>query len=285
MRYYARMANDSPGRLYVVATPIGNLEDLSPRARRVLAEVDVVAAEDTRHSRKLLEAAGSNAATESCHEHNEADKTALLMAALRTGKSVALVTDAGTPCVSDPGYRIVAAAREAHIPVEAVPGPCSPVAALSVSGLPSDRFAFHGFLPKKSAARRALFAEWGQWRGTHIAFDSPQRLGAALEDLAGALPGAEAAVARELTKMHEEVRRGTPAELAAHFQAHPPRGECVLLAHVGETPHKDWTPEELRERVEACMREQGLSRRDAVRQVAGATGAPRNAVYSAAQNQ
>lgn len=279
------MQHSGRARLFVVATPIGNLEDLSPRARRVLAEADIVAAEDTRHSRKLLGAAGSRARTESYHEHNEAEKAARLIAAMQAGQSVALVTDAGTPCISDPGYRLVAAAREAGICVETVPGPCSPVAALSVSGLPSDRFAFHGFLPRKRAPRRALFAEWGQWRGAHVAFESPQRLAAALDDLAETLPSVEAAVARELTKLHEEVRRGTPAELAAHFRAHAPRGECVLLAHVADSPARTWTDDELREQVAARMQEEGLSRRDAVRAVADATGEPRNRVYAAAQEK
>ncbi|HEX5339907.1 MAG TPA: 16S rRNA (cytidine(1402)-2'-O)-methyltransferase [Gammaproteobacteria bacterium] len=228
------------GILYVVATPIGNLEDLTPRARRVLAEVDTVAAEDTRHSGQLLKHAGISTPLISLHDHNEAERAPKLIARLLTGESIALISDAGTPLISDPGYDLVRAARQAGISVTPVPGACALVAALSVSGLPTDRFVFEGFLPGKQTARRtALQALAGETR-TLVFYESVHRLAESLSDM-GDIFGAmrQAVIARELTKLHEAVRDGTLAALLewATSDAHADKGEVVLLIRgISESP-------------------------------------------------
>ncbi len=275
----------SLGRLYVVATPIGNLEDISPRALRVLREADLIAAEDTRHSARLLEHFGIQARLVSYHDHNEADRAAMLIAALRSGESVALITDAGTPCIADPGYRAVRAAHDAGIPVVAVPGPSAALAALSVSGLPTDSFSFHGFFPRKRKQAEALLDAM-RAGGTHLFFESPNRLVATLEALEKAVGEASCCVARELTKVFEEVVPGSPACLVEHFSAAPVRGECVVVVYAPptrEVPAPD--PDLLRELVRAAMRRDGLSRRDAIRRVAAELRVPRNAVYAAARDE
>jgi len=201
-----------PGTLYLVATPIGNLEDMTFRALRILREVDLVAAEDTRHSRKLFSHFGIATPLTSYFEHNEAQKGERLLDQLRAGKSVALISDAGTPAISDPGFLLVRRCRDEGIPVLAVPGPSAAVAALAVSGLPTERFAFEGFLPARSKARReALQQLWAEPRTT-IFYEAPHRLLATLRDICEEM-GAEreVAVARELTKLHEELFRGTAA--------------------------------------------------------------------------
>lgn len=221
------------GRLYIVATPIGNRADLSARAREVLAGAAVVAAEDTRHTGRLLAGLGIEPSLLAVHEHNERDRVPQLLARLRAGDDVALVSDAGTPLVSDPGFRLVRAAVEAGIEVRAVPGPCAAVAALSVAGLPTDRFVFEGFLPARSAARRERLGELAGDPRTLVFFEAPQRIAAALADMAAAFGDERrASVARELTKLHESVYHGTLGELAARA-AHEPdlaRGEitCVV---------------------------------------------------------
>jgi 16S rRNA (cytidine1402-2'-O)-methyltransferase len=271
------------GRLYIVATPIGNLDDLTARAARVLGEVDLIAAEDTRHTARLLQRYGVRTPTTSYHEHNEREKTGRLLEVLEGGGAVALVSDAGTPGIADPGYRLVRAARDAGHEVVAVPGPCAFVAALSVSGLPVDRFTFHGFFPRKRSAAEALCGVIAAAPGTHIFYESPRRLAASLRMLAGHLPGAHACVARELTKVHEEVVEGRCGDLADRYEAAPPRGECVVLVHPAEAaPQAALTDADLAERVDALMAARGLSRRDAVRRVAEETGEPRNRVYTAA---
>lgn len=220
------------GALYVVATPIGNLADLSARAREILARVSVVLAEDTRHTAQLLAACGLAARLVSVHEHNEAQRVPDVLARLRGGEEVALVSDAGTPLVSDPGYRIVSAVAEAGFDVRAVPGACAAVAALSVAGLPSDRFRFEGFLPAKSAARRARLAPLAGATETLILYEAPHRLPEALADLAATLGATRrAVVARELTKMFETAYRGTLAQLAqrAGDDADMRRGEIVIV--------------------------------------------------------
>ena len=214
--------------LYIVATPIGNLGDLSARARAILCGVAAVACEDTRVTGKLMQHIGHKQKLVRYDDHaSEATRDHLLaMAALQP---VALVSDAGTPLVSDPGYKLVRAARERGIKVTSVPGPSAPVVALSLSGLPSDRFLFAGFLPAKDKARGAVLDELGAVRTTLVFFDTAPRLLASLTVIDDRLPGREVAVARELTKMFEECRSGSPAELIAHYTAHPPRGEIVLL--------------------------------------------------------
>ena len=221
-----------PGVLYVVATPIGNLADISARAREVLAAVDVVAAEDTRHSGTLLTHLGVKTPLISLHDHNEAERAPLLVARLQAGESVALISDAGTPLISDPGFDLVRAARAAGITVTPVPGASALVAALSVSGLPTDRFVFEGFLPAKSSARRERLAALGQETRTLVFYESVHRLKESLEDMAAAFGAARRAVlARELTKLHEGVRDAALQELVDWAGSDPAaaKGEVVLM--------------------------------------------------------
>ena len=217
------------GRLLVVSTPIGNLGDLSPRAREALAGAELVACEDTRHTGLLLSRLGIKARLVSYHEHNERARLPALLAALAEGETVALVSDAGTPLVSDPGFVLVRAAVEQGSAVEAIPGPSALLAALVVSGLPPLPFTFAGFPPQKLGKRRTFFARLAALEHTVIFYESPHRLGASLADAAAAFGDRRAIVARELTKLHEEVHRGTLAELAAAFADEKPRGEIVVV--------------------------------------------------------
>jgi 16S rRNA (cytidine1402-2'-O)-methyltransferase len=221
-----------PGVLYVVATPIGNLGDVSARAREILAGASVVAAEDTRHSGRLLRELGLERPLVSLHEHNERGRVAELVGRLQGGESVALVSDAGTPLVSDPGYLLVAAAVEAGIAVAPVPGPSAAIAALSASGLPCDRFCFEGFLPARAAARRQRLAELAAEARTLVLYEAPHRIAECLADLAAACgPGRRACVARELTKKFETIARVPLAGARAWIDADPDRtrGEFVLV--------------------------------------------------------
>ncbi len=201
------------GTLYVVSTPIGNLEDMSARAKEVLARADVVACEDTRVTGKLLRRFGIRARSISYHEHNEAERTGELLGRLEEGNDVALVSDAGTPLVSDPGYRLVRAARQAGISVRAIPGPSAVLAALAVSGLPTSRFTFAGFLPAKGAAREKAVAELASYDHTVVLFESGTRIARLLDELSRALGSREATLLREMTKLHEEHLSGTLADL------------------------------------------------------------------------
>ena len=223
---------ERPGVLYVVATPIGNLEDISPRALRVLSEADIVAAEDTRHSGALLAHFGIRTQLVSLHEHNEAERAAWLIERLKAGEDVALVSDAGTPLISDPGFDLVRAARKAGLRVSPIPGACALVAALSVSGLPTDRFVFEGFLPSKSPARRERLALLAVETRTLVFYESVHRLQESLSDMA-AVFGAErvSVLARELTKLYEGVRESPLAELVrwAGEDAAAGKGEVVVL--------------------------------------------------------
>jgi len=225
------------GTLYVVATPIGNIDDLSPRAREVLAEVSLVAAEDTRHAGQLLTRLGISARLVSLHEHNEAQRSDELLALLKTGSSIALVSDAGTPLISDPGYRLLAAARAAGLPVSPIPGCCALIAALSVAGLPTDRFLFEGFLPARRAARLARLGELAGVGPTLVFYESAHRLPETLVDAISVLGESRpAAVGRELTKLHETIYRGSLADVLGAVKADPggERGECTLL--IGGSP-------------------------------------------------
>ncbi len=268
----------SPGKLYVVATPIGNLDDISSRARATLGSVSVIAAEDTRHTRHLLQHLGLATPTVSLHEHNEAERSRELLARLVAGESVALVSDAGTPLVSDPGFRLVAGARERGLDVTAVPGSCAAIAALSIAGLPANRFHFEGFLPARAAARRARLKELKTCPDTLIFYEAVHRIGDSLDDLAQELgAGRPACVARELTKLHESVYRGTLAAVRASLAADPggDRGEfTIVVAGGGES---DPGSADL-ERVVGILAAE-LPAAQAATLAARLTGAPRREAY------
>ncbi|HEX8719677.1 MAG TPA: 16S rRNA (cytidine(1402)-2'-O)-methyltransferase [Pyrinomonadaceae bacterium] len=222
--------SQTTGTLYLVATPIGNLEDVTRRALRVLAEADLVACEDTRRTRSLLEHFGIRARTVSYHEHNERERAGELARMIEEGRSVALVSDAGTPGVNDPGYRLVRACAERGLRVVPVPGATALVAALTASGLPTDEFYFGGFLPPRTHARREKLASVKTLRATLVFYEAPHRVAQSLADAREVLGEREAAVARELTKLHEEIARGRLSELAARFSAEgAARGEMVLV--------------------------------------------------------
>ncbi|MDR3419162.1 MAG: 16S rRNA (cytidine(1402)-2'-O)-methyltransferase [Nevskia sp.] len=269
-----------PGALYVVATPIGNLGDLSPRAREVLAAVDAIAAEDTRTSGVLLAHCGIQRPLLALHEHNEDRIAADLVRRLQGGASLALISDAGTPLISDPGFALVRAARAAGVPVYAVPGPCAAVAALSVSGLPSDAFVFAGFLPPKPGARRARLEQLGREPRTVIVYESAHRIGEALADLVAVLgPERRVALSRELSKRFEETYSGTAAGLLEWqaADANRSRGEFVLLIE-GAQQAADLAEGERVLRL--LLRE--LPASAAARLAAEISGAPRKVLYAAA---
>ncbi len=260
--------------LAVCATPIGNLEDVTLRLLRELAEADVVLAEDTRHTRQLLERHGIRARLLSYHEHNEAKRTAELLPRLEAGERMALVSDAGLPGISDPGARLVSAALEAGVPVTVLPGPSAVETALVASGLVGARYQFVGYLPRGQQGLSQLAEELARWPGAVVAFESPQRLPRTLSVLARALPDRQAAVCRELTKRFEEVARGSVAELAERF-TEPVKGEVtvVLGPGAGEPADEDAV------RVVEELMEAGLARRRAADVVSRLTGVPRNRLY------
>ena len=266
-----------PGTLYVVATPLGNLEDVTLRSLRVLREVALVACEDTRRTATLLRAHGIATPTTSYFEHNERGKGERILAALREGRDVALVSDAGTPGISDPGYRLVRDARVEGIPVVPVPGPSAAVAALSVSGLPTDRFLFVGFLPSRGGARREALRALAAGRETLVAYESPVRVVAALEDMRELLGDREAFLCREATKLHEEYVRGHLSELRALLAARESvKGEIVIVVKGATEPP---TPEEQPEALFARLVAEGRTRRQAVKETARALGLPARDVY------
>jgi 16S rRNA (cytidine1402-2'-O)-methyltransferase len=271
------------GELVLVGTPIGNLSDLSPNAVRALSEADVIACEDTRRTRKLLTHAGIHRRTlVTFNEHTEATKTDDLLDRVRAGKRVAVVSDAGMPGVSDPGERLVAAAVAGGIDVRVVPGPSAVITALVLSGLPTSRFSFEGFLPRKGKARQARLEALKTEARTMVIFEAPQRVRGTVGELADALdPERVVAVARELTKLHEEVWRGTLADAVQWLAAVEPRGEYVVVLAGAAELRTDATPEvvedELRVRVAA-----GMSKRDAAAEVAAALGIPKRRAYEAA---
>jgi 16S rRNA (cytidine1402-2'-O)-methyltransferase len=266
------------GTLYIVATPIGNLEDMTFRAVRILKEVDLIAAEDTRHTRKLLTHFGISTPLTAYHDHNETLKTPYLIDKLKSGLSLAIVTDAGTPCIADPGYRIVRAAAEEGIAVVPVPGASATMAALSASGLPTDEFSFAGFLPAKSGKRRERLEELKSEQRLLVFYEAPHRLAATLTDMADIFGLREAIVARELTKIYEEFSRATLHELANRFSDAPARGEVVILVAPGE---RDDPPADLEGMLKVLLAK-GVTVKDAVKQVADTTGEPRTRVYETA---
>lgn len=268
------------GTLTIVATPIGNLGDFTPRAAAALAGADVIACEDTRTTRKLLRLTGtaSTARMVPYHDHNGAEMRPWLLEQLEAGRKVALVSDAGTPLVSDPGYKLVAACRDAGITVVAVPGASAVLAALTVSGLPSDRFMFAGFLPAAEGARRSQITELAELTATTIWFETPARIARSLTDMADILGPRDAVIARELTKLHEEILRGTLDELAARLASGPAlKGEIVLLVAGRSRDDEAMDDAQLAAMLRAELEGQRL--RDAVKSVVEMTGLPRNRVY------
>ncbi|MDR5682820.1 MAG: 16S rRNA (cytidine(1402)-2'-O)-methyltransferase [Armatimonadota bacterium] len=271
------MRTHTGGTLYVVATPIGNLEDITLRALRILKEVDVIAAEDTRHTSKLLAHYDIRKLTVSYHEHNERRRAQELVAQMKAGRSVALVSDAGMPGLSDPGYEIVRRCAAEGIPVVPVPGPSAILAALVASGLPTDRFLFLGFLPRKPGARDRLLEGVAREPGTLVLFEAPQRLVATLRDLHRRLGDRRVAICRELTKRHEEVFRGTLSQALAHAETNPPRGEITIVLERGRSA--DGAADVQAESELHASLARGASVRDAADAVARSHGIRRRTAY------
>lgn len=275
----AKAAGDGNGVLWVVATPIGNLADLSARAIDVLSHVDAILAEDTRVTRRLLDAYGIAGKLQSLHEHNESFRAEALVVRLEQGERLALVSDAGTPLLSDPGYQLVRCAQDRGVSVRVVPGPSAITAALSISALPTRPFWFEGFLPARSAARRQRLRELSTLRGTLVFFEAPHRIKDCLADMVAEL-GAEreAAFARELSKRYEEVRRDTLGALVDWFEQSLPRGEFVLLVH--GAPQRDADHDQLMHVLECLL--EVLPTRQAAAAAARITGTRKNEAYALA---
>lgn len=267
-----------PGRLYLVATPIGNLEDITYRAVRILGEADAIACEDTRQTRKLLDHYSIQKPMVSYHEHNEAERAAELTSRMLAGDSIALVSDAGVPLVSDPGYRLVRAAIEAHIPVHPIPGPSAALTALSASGLPTDSFHFGGFLPFKPGQRVKALEAIRDEHATAIFYEAPHRVLEALEAIDETLGDRQVVVARELTKVHEEFLRGTAREIHGQLNARDAiKGEFTILIGKATEPAPDDTP--LKDALDALERA-GTPRMDAIKQIARRRGLSKRDVYA-----
>jgi len=270
------------GQLVLVATPLGNLGDISRRALELLAKADVVYCEDIRHSRTLFSANAIpvHGRLQALHEHNEASLCAQIVGRVQDGQLVVLISDAGTPGISDPGSRVVAAVAQAGLVVSTAPGPSAVIAALTISGLPTERFVMDGFVPRKRGEREALYAQWAREARTIVFYESPQRLGATLSELAGHFENRRVAVAREITKMHEEVLRGTLREVADVIATRDVLGEIVVvLEGAPEAPQAD------DETIRAALREQlasGASVRDAVASVADEFGTSHRSAYKLA---
>jgi 16S rRNA (cytidine1402-2'-O)-methyltransferase len=272
----AKSGDGAEGRLLVCATPIGNLEDVTLRVLATLREVDIVACEDTRHTKVLLDRHGITAKLVSYHEHNERARAEELVARMRAGAVVALVSDAGMPLISDPGFPLVRACVEAGLPVEVLPGPSAVSTALVASGLPTERWRFVGFLPRKRAERESLLEHIEE---TLVAFESPRRLAATLAQLAECDPDRPLAVCRELTKLHEEIRRGAAAELAEYYAENAPRGEVVLVVGAAGSASND--PAARGDALAAlhALVEAGARPRPAAKAVSNLTGVAANELY------
>lgn len=277
------MARSMTGTLYIVATPIGNLEDITQRALRVLGEVDVIACEDTRRTRVLLNHFGIKTKTISYHEHNERERAEQICRLLLSGKNVALVSDAGTPLINDPGFRVANAAIELNLPVVPIPGPAAFVSALVASGLPSDQFFFAGFLPARANARRAKLAELSTIGATLVFYEAPHRIAATLTDALETLGNRSAAVAREMTKIHEEIARGSLRELIERFSVQA-RGEIVLVISgdaVDDTPSAGETSPASQRLIERIteLEGEGLEAKAALKRAARELGIKRAEAY------
>ncbi len=268
-----------PGVLYIVSTPVGNLEDITLRALRVLREAALIACEDTRQTRKLLDHFGISKPTVSYHQHNEPSRAAELVDRLLAGETIALVSDAGTPLISDPGYRVVVAAIAAGVTVTPIPGPSAALTALAASGLATDSFRFCGFLPPKTSQRKKLLEDLKHETCTLIFYEAPHRILDTLDDVAAVMGPREVVIARELTKLHEEFLRGPAAEVHANLAKRPAiRGEITLLIGKLTIAPVDDTP--IAGAVRA-LEQQGVPRMEAIKQVAKARGLPKRAVYRA----
>lgn len=266
--------------LYLVSTPIGNLEDITLRALRVLKEVSLIACEDTRHTRRLLDHFGINKPTISYHEHNEQARADELVQRMLGGESIAIVSDAGTPGISDPAYRIVTKAIEHGITVVPIPGAAALIAGITASGLPTDSFLFAGFPPHKKMARRAKLEEFKNQRATLIFYEAPHRIRETLADALEIFGNRQAALARELTKLHEQFIRGNLSEIVAHFDTHEPRGEMVLvIAGSGDDNLPPVEFSSVTEQIEQLINEAGLNRNDAIKQAAKSRGLSKRDAY------
>jgi 16S rRNA (cytidine1402-2'-O)-methyltransferase len=266
------------GRLYVVATPIGNLKDITYRAVRVLKEAGLIACEDTRQTHKLLEHYGISRPVISYHEHNEAERAPELAARMAAGETIALVSDAGVPLVSDPGYRVVRAAIDAGVPVEPIPGPSAALAALSASGLPADEFRFCGFLPRKQGRRERPLESLRNEQATLIFYEAPHRILEALDAISQTLGTRPVVAAREMTKIHEEFLRGTAAEIRATLAARDAiKGEFTILVGKADEAPQDDTP--LEEAIERLIHA-GAERMEAIKAVAKSRGLSKREVYA-----
>ena len=270
----------TPPTLYIIATPIGNLEDMTYRAVRILGEVDLIAAEDTRHSLKLLNHFGISKPLTSYFDHNQQIKGERILHALRQGKSVALISDAGTPCISDPGYQLVRDAVAEGIPVVPLPGACAAITALSASGLPTDTFTFAGFPPSRQGKRRTFLSGMSALPGTLVLYEAPHRLADTLNDIRELLGERQVIVARELTKMFEECIRGTVSEVIATVSLGIVRGEVVLLVAPGAGAPQE--SESLEHVLERLMADGTLSIKDVAKQAAVISGVSRSEAYSEA---
>lgn len=266
--------------LYIVATPIGNLEDMTYRATRILGEVDLIAAEDTRHSLKLLNHFNISKPLTSYFDHNKQFKGERILNALRQGKSVALISDAGTPCISDPGYQLVRDAVSENISVIPIPGSCAAIAALSASGLPTDNFTFAGFPPSRQGKRRSFLSAMSDLSGTLVLYEAPHRTVECLKDIREVMGERQVVIARELTKIYEELLRGTVSNVLESVESGKIRGEVVILVAPGEA--QVWDSEPLEVILLRLMRDEGLSVKDAARQASEITGISKNKVYSEA---
>lgn len=268
-----------PGTLFIVATPIGNLEDITLRALRILKEVPLIAAEDTRHTQKLLTHFGIHARLTSYHDHNKEEKAELLIGRLKGGESVALVSDAGTPGVSDPGYYLINRAIEEGAEVVPVPGASAALAALSVSGLATDSFTFEGFLPSRASQRRKKLESLAAERRTMIFYEAPHRIQKTLSDIIEVLGDRRAVLARELTKLHEEVLRGGLRAIIENVRPRTLKGEITLLVEgASEAPHEP-TVLSVSDHVALLVREDGISKKEAIAKVAKLRGLPKRDVY------
>jgi 16S rRNA (cytidine1402-2'-O)-methyltransferase len=268
----------STGTLYIVATPIGNLEDITLRAIRVLKEADLIAAEDTRHTQKLLNKYDIHTPFTSYHDHNKEEKAPVLVSRMLDGKSVALVSDAGTPGISDPGYFLINLAVDQRIPIVPIPGATAAIAALSISGLPTDSFVFEGFLPSKQSARRKRLEELKTEKRTLVFYEAPHRIINTIEDMASVLGDRKAVVTRELTKIHEEAIRGNLTEVLEHLNKGSYKGEFTIIVHgATETPSDQNI--DTKEYLKNLMLHRGMTKKEAIAAAAEELGLPKKEVY------